>query len=608
MKYLSLVLLSLLITCHVNAKVSQPSIKLASLTELQIQQLAKLGRVWGFVKYFHPNVAKGQHNLDKEIIRIMPDLLEAESTTQANLMLSQWIKSLGEMPECKPNCIVRKSDSFNTFEFDKKYTDTNFQQFPDVKFKSKSSEYTLIEKPEDHLSIDFSWLTDQNYLGEQLSKQLTYILHNRTEQAHYYYGYEGTGNVKVLHEDDYPDKAAHDSGIQLIALFRFWNLVEYFSPYKYLTDKNWQQVLTEYIPIFASAKNHVEYHDALLRLFAETDDAHTGFLKYNKEAIDELFEPYELPIRVKKVENEWVIADIITGYDDVLKIGSVVESIDGRNLLEYEKFHQKWAAGGNDAIINSIIARRIVRTGKSRPIVSLKSGEQASEPAVAYGETQRHFYNKAQTAEPYKLLTDDIGYLNLGLLTPEQVEPAMETFADLPVIIIDVRAYPKGTAWTLVNYLLPEPTGFVRFVSPDKKTPGDFVMSPVYKLGIVNPDYYKGRVILLANENSQSQSEYTLMMLRKSPKAIVVGSQTAGADGNVSYIKLPGGVKTAISGLGILTPEKRQTQRVGIIPDMEVKPTIESIKQGRDLVLEKAIELANSPQAFEALLPSKVQL
>ena len=82
------------------------------------------------------------------------------------------------------------------------------------------------------------------------------------------------------------------------------------------------------------------------------------------------------------------------------------------------------------------------------------------------------------------------------------------------------------------------------------------------------------------------------MALRVAPGATVIGSTTAGADGNVSEIILPGGIRTMISGIGVYYPDGKETQRVGIIPDIVVKPTRELL-QGRDELLEKAEELIN---------------
>ncbi|HTN39032.1 MAG TPA: S41 family peptidase [Arachidicoccus sp.] len=83
--------------------------------------------------------------------------------------------------------------------------------------------------------------------------------------------------------------------------------------------------------------------------------------------------------------------------------------------------------------------------------------------------------------------------------------------------------------------------------------PGLFINSEPLKVGSENPNYYKGKVVILVNETTQSQAEYTAMALRVMPGAIVLGSTTAGADGNVSPIILPGGISTMISGIGVYT-------------------------------------------------------
>ena len=83
------------------------------------------------------------------------------------------------------------------------------------------------------------------------------------------------------------------------------------------------------------------------------------------------------------------------------------------------------------------------------------------------------------------------------------------------------------------------------------------------------------------------------MAFQTADNVITVGNQTAGADGDVVVFEYMGGYRTAISGNGILYPDGSETQRKGIKIDIEVKPTINGLKQGRDEVLEQAIELAS---------------
>jgi C-terminal processing protease CtpA/Prc len=145
--------------------------------------------------------------------------------------------------------------------------------------------------------------------------------------------------------------------------------------------------------------------------------------------------------------------------------------------------------------------------------------------------------------------------------------------------------------FTLSKYLLDKPQAFVRFSQLDPKYPGFFNSRTGQKVVSGPGAAYPGKVMILIDEISQSQAEYTTMALRTAPRATVVGSTTAGADGNVSSIILPGNIRTAISGIGIYYPDGRETQRVGIVPDVEVKPTIKGIAEGRDEVLEKAVQL-----------------
>src|SRR5260370_32784031 len=79
------------------------------------------------------------------------------------------------------------------------------------------------------------------------------------------------------------------------------------------------------------------------------------------------------------------------------------------------------------------------------------------------------------------------------------------------------------------------------------------------------------------------------MAFRAAPGAIVIGSTTAGADGNTSTVPLPGGLSSLISGLGVFYPDNRPTQRVGIIPDIALSPTVLGIQAGRDELVDEAI-------------------
>jgi C-terminal processing protease CtpA/Prc len=101
---------------------------------------------------------------------------------------------------------------------------------------------------------------------------------------------------------------------------------------------------------------------------------------------------------------------------------------------------------------------------------------------------------------------------------------------------------------------------------------------------------------MLCNEETQSQAEYTIMMFQGAAgrRVTVIGGSTAGADGNVTAVRLPGGYSTYFSGLEVLYPDGAQTQQTGIRIDIKVEPTVAALKQGKDEMLERAIQFIES--------------
>ena len=77
---------------------------------------------------------------------------------------------------------------------------------------------------------------------------------------------------------------------------------------------------------------------------------------------------------------------------------------------------------------------------------------------------------------------------------------------------------------------------------------------------------------------------------------IFIGSATCGANGDVTNFIVPGGIQIGFTGQSVRHNDGRQLQRVGLVPHVEVQPTIRGIREGRDEVLEKAIEYPQGRQ------------
>ncbi len=182
----------------------------------------------------------------------------------------------------------------------------------------------------------------------------------------------------------------------------------------------------------------------------------------------------------------------------------------------------------------------------------------------------------------------------LETISENDINSLKEVFKDTKGIIIDARNYPAAfVPFSLGSYFASTATPFVKFTAGNINTPGEFSFTNPISIPGTVPSY-AGKLVIIVNEFTQSQAEYTSMAFKATGNAIVIGSQTAGADGNISVINLPGGLKTFISGIGVYYPDGGETQKIGIVPDIEIKPTIKSIIEGRDIVLGKSIEWINN--------------
>jgi len=144
---------------------------------------------------------------------------------------------------------------------------------------------------------------------------------------------------------------------------------------------------------------------------------------------------------------------------------------------------------------------------------------------------------------------------------------------------------------------------FSKLTIPETFYPGTYSWYYDYLGYPGNSNYYQGKVIILCNQGTQSQAEYSSMIMKAMPNSVVIGSQTAGADGNVSYFHLSEDIQTGFTALGVYYPNGDSTQRIGIVPDSVVYPTSSGIRQGRDEVLEKALLVAGCLVSFLSVSP-----
>jgi C-terminal processing protease CtpA/Prc len=193
----------------------------------------------------------------------------------------------------------------------------------------------------------------------------------------------------------------------------------------------------------------------------------------------------------------------------------------------------------------------------------------------------------------FHLLPGNIGYADLSLLEDAMVDSMFEAFKNTSAIIFDMRGYPRGTTNSLVSRLAKsDVVVLTRGSFPVNFSPStdDRVAASRVSISERTTKWrYTGRTAALIDVHTQSQAEWLALAL-SATGATLIGSPTFGGIGATTPVMLPGGIRASFPSGEWHRADGRPIQRIGIQPDIVVRPTIEGIRAGRDEVLERAIE------------------
>jgi hypothetical protein len=381
----------------------------STLTTVQIDNLVTLGRVWGFLKYHHPKVVSGERHWDYDLFRVPPKVLAAPDHAAANAALELWIEALGGVAPCKPCANLEDKN--------------------------------LYFKP------DLDWIANTALLGADLSQTLISIRDNRLPDKQFYVSkVQGIGNPKFEHELGYATLKFPDAGFQLLALYRFWNIIEYWSPYRDLVAGDWTEVLAEFIPRIAEANTGEAYRLEMMALIAKARDGHA-----NLWASLDVRPPVgkcQLPVAVRFVGAVPVVSSLLPPNDGqaTLKVGDVITELDGAPVAKLIETWMPYYAGSNDAARWRDLGRYLTRGECKESIVGVQRAGRSSkvtQKAVSVSVNDLDPGTHDLPGPTFRLLSNDVAYLKLSTVKSEDAADYVRKAAETKGLIIDIRNYPS---------------------------------------------------------------------------------------------------------------------------------------------------------------------
>lgn len=194
-----------------------------------------------------------------------------------------------------------------------------------------------------------------------------------------------------------------------------------------------------------------------------------------------------------------------------------------------------------------------------------------------------------------KVLENNIGYIAFSSFDQETAEDFKKEYEELSKqgiksLIVDLRNNGGGivsVALEIADYFTPKDS--VLLYEVDKNNNEEIEKSK-------NDPIINMPVILLTNENTASSSEILAGALQDLGIAKIVGTKTYGKGVIQEVLSLPDGSGIKITSEKYLTPNKREINKVGIQPDVEVElpetvTNILNVEEKDDTQLQKAIEM-----------------
>jgi Periplasmic protease len=526
------------------------SITADELSRIPVSELEKLCWIWGFLKYYHPNIAKGDFNWDYELFRFIKKLSDVSMAgIDSDSLYLDWISSLGEY------------------------------QINEIK-----------EKP------NLLWVATPLY-GVELKDALLRLISAKRDGNNYYV--RNYSSIPLFQEASYSQFQMPDAGFRLLALFRYWNMVQYYYPYQSVIGEDWSDIIGEFLPRFISAKTRIDYFKGLMMLFSRINDGH-AYCNDQSGTAQQIFGNRAHHTIFSFIGDTLVVTDHYLNNQEEhspLEIGDVITHIGDKPIRDIVSELGLYVSASNQVSkLNRIAPIMSYSHDSILNIRVLKANNHIVNHQLKTYPLNEFLFQRAEQGKDtssFRFVAPGIGYIYSNTMTSTLLSTYLEDIKKCDALIVDLRTYPRRGTYTheLIKHLYPNPTSFYRFATFDPVMPGIFHLETLEQYGFENPDYFKGLVVGIVNEETFSHTEFSAMALQAAPRCLIVGATTAGADGNNTPIPLPGGIYSGFSSVGVYYPDGGETQRVGIVPDVCVYPTVKSVREKEDIVLRKSIEI-----------------
>jgi hypothetical protein len=551
------------------------------------ENLVAFARAYGYVRFFHPTNASHDADWQRlaiagvDQVRDAPTLDALAQRLEALLhplapSLQLWVE--GEAAPAKPEPPTRR-DGLVYWQY---------QGFPGSRLSLHRPPYSKVR-----VQPDESWrrrFTEspapdahvQTELAPQLHLRLPVVLSAAQAEA------ASKAPALALAPGLDPARDHHALAVRQAAVIEVWNVLRHFYPYQQDLELDWDAMLLAALRDAEDDQSVADVRDTLRGLLEPLHDGHAQ-VGHTRQAAGAT-----LPVRLELVEGRAVVTG--TRDPERFAIGDVVEQIGGEPA--YERIEQIAAR-----LSGTPQWRRFQAAAWEAPRAEL--GEVVELTLERDGHEQRVQCEAERAAVPapprppaIHAFDDGTRYVDLTRASWTELQAELPALAVAPGVVFDMRGYPTEND-VILDHLLDEPEDSLwmhvpRFVEPDGRVVGWHDIGWHRRPATPHID---APVVFLISAEAISYAESMLSYVEAHELGTLVGTTTAGANGDIVRFDTLAGFFVIYSGMRVTRHDGSPFHDGGVRPQLEVQRTIAGLRAGRDEVLEAGLRVVREQGA-----------
>ncbi|MBV9879718.1 MAG: hypothetical protein JO180_04440 [Gemmatirosa sp.] len=383
-----------------------------------------------------------------------------------------------------------------------------------------------------------------------------------------------------------------DRATRLAAVALLWMGPQHFYPYHEVAHTDWDAALRRALGEAATSGGGEPFDATMERLVAALHDGHGNVFRAS------------VPRVIPDVRLGWVEGRVVvTAAGDSaaaagVRRGDEVVAVDGRPVADALRDAESRTSGATPQWIRFVaLGKLLAGPPGSATVIRLR------DPLTSGAPNRDARLARLAAPPPAEPRPDQIAeprpgvmYVDLGRVTDADVQAALPRLEAARAIVFDMRGYPRGNMLRLLPMLSDSTIRSARFQAPIVTRPDHQGMEFEGEGWVLPPlqPRLRAKVAFLTGGGAISYAESTMGVVEENHLGAIVGETTAGTNGNINQYAVPGGYVVIWTGMRVQKRDGTPHHGVGIRPTVPVTPTLRGIRDGRDEVLERALEVVGA--------------